>query len=146
MRRGSASCWSRHVQKRLSWLAAFPIATVHQLGPCLLHSCVQAEKNDTYGIRRLTNKSTWEVRCGWAIVVRASMLGTHEQPSINAGCAPVAVHPLQILRMSVTGEALQYFMSAIYTITGAVMGTTPGGDFLAAIEAAQSVGAQVRMT
>jgi hypothetical protein len=47
--------------------------------------------------------------------------------------------------MSVTGEALQYFMSAIYTITGAVMGTTPGGDFLAAIEAAQSVGAQVRV-
>ena len=50
----------------------------------------------------------------------------------------------QIVKMSLSGEAFQFFMSSIYTITGALMGTTPGGEFLAAIEAARGVGAQAR--
>jgi hypothetical protein len=45
--------------------------------------------------------------------------------------------------MSFTGEALSFFMSSIYTITGAVMGSTPGGEFLAAIQAARAQGAEV---
>lgn len=45
--------------------------------------------------------------------------------------------------MAFTGEALNYFMAGIYTVTGAVMGTTPGSEFLAAIEAARTLGAQV---
>lgn len=49
----------------------------------------------------------------------------------------------QIVKMSFTGEALSYFMSSIYTITGAVMGATPGGEFLAAIQAARAQGAEV---
>lgn len=44
--------------------------------------------------------------------------------------------------MGLSGEGLQYFMSAMYTVTGAVVGTMPGGEFLAALEAAQGVGAQ----
>lgn len=44
--------------------------------------------------------------------------------------------------MSFSGEALSYFMSSVYTITGAVMGATPGGEFLAGMEAAREVGAQ----
>ncbi|EFN57831.1 hypothetical protein CHLNCDRAFT_143259 [Chlorella variabilis] len=46
---------------------------------------------------------------------------------------------LEIVKMSLSGEAFQFFMSSIYTITGALMGTTPGGEFLAAIEAARGV-------
>ncbi|KAI3438880.1 hypothetical protein D9Q98_001295 [Chlorella vulgaris] len=49
----------------------------------------------------------------------------------------------EIVRMGLSGEGLQYFMSAMYTVTGAVVGTMPGGEFLAALEAAQGVGAQV---
>lgn len=51
----------------------------------------------------------------------------------------------EIVKMSLSGAALPYFMGSIYTITGAVMGTTPGGEFLAADEAAHEVGAQVML-
>jgi hypothetical protein len=51
--------------------------------------------------------------------------------------------PMQIVKMSLTGEVLPFFIQGMYTVTGAVMGTTPGGEFLAAIEAAKSLGAQV---
>lgn len=47
------------------------------------------------------------------------------------------------MKMSLTGEALPFFMSTMYTITGAVMGSTPGAEFLAADEAARATGAEV---
>lgn len=46
--------------------------------------------------------------------------------------------------MSLSGEALPFFMSTAYTITGALMGTAPGGEFIAADEAARAIGAQAR--
>ncbi|KAL4434176.1 hypothetical protein ABPG75_000617 [Micractinium tetrahymenae] len=68
----------------------------------------QAEQGDTYGVKKLQGKSTW-----------------------------------QILKMSLSCEALPFFMSTVYTITGAVMGTAPGGEFIAADEAARAIGAQI---
>ncbi|KAL4430133.1 hypothetical protein ABPG77_004915 [Micractinium sp. CCAP 211/92] len=68
----------------------------------------QAEQGDTYGVKKLQGKSTW-----------------------------------QIVKMSLSGEALPFFMSTAYTITGALMGTAPGGEFIAADEAARAIGAQI---
>lgn len=68
----------------------------------------QAEHGDTYGVKKLQGKSTW-----------------------------------QIVKMSLSGEALPFFMSTIYAITGALMGAAPGGEFIAADEAARAIGAQI---
>lgn len=47
------------------------------------------------------------------------------------------------MKMTFTGEVLPYFMGLVYSITGAVMGSMPGAEFLAAAEAAKSTGAAV---
>lgn len=113
----------------------------------------QAEKGDTYGITRLRNKSTLEVhgaapwgeshikemRLRWRCW--CSSWPWHGRAGSQTCPPPVDA---QIVKMSLSGEAFQFFMSSIYTITGALMGTTPGGEFLAAIEAARGVGAQAR--
>lgn len=45
--------------------------------------------------------------------------------------------------MTFTGEVLPYFAGLVYSISGAVMGSMPGAEFLAAAEAARSTGAAV---
>lgn len=44
------------------------------------------------------------------------------------------VGTLPILRMALTGELLPYAMGLVYVATGALMGTRPGGEFVAAGE------------
>ncbi|GAB4816787.1 hypothetical protein N2152v2_003833 [Parachlorella kessleri] len=43
----------------------------------------------------------------------------------------------KIAKMALTGEVLTYGLGLVYSMTGAVMGTQPGGEFLAAHTAAQ---------
>lgn len=45
--------------------------------------------------------------------------------------------------MAVTGRALPHAMRLVYVVAGAVLGTPPGAEFLAAREAAEQVGASV---
>ena len=47
------------------------------------------------------------------------------------------------MSMAISGELLAYASGLLYVCTGALMGTRPGGEFLAAAEAAQRVGALV---
>lgn len=47
--------------------------------------------------------------------------------------------PAQIAKMSLTGDVLDYGFSLVYVMAGAVMGCRPGGEFLAAHQAAQEV-------
>lgn len=49
----------------------------------------------------------------------------------------------QVARMSLTGAILPYGMQLVYVMTGAVMGTRPGGEFLVAHAAAEQVGARM---
>lgn len=49
----------------------------------------------------------------------------------------------KIAVMALTGEILPYASGLFYICTGAVMGTRPGGEFLAASEAAEEAGSQV---
>ena len=50
---------------------------------------------------------------------------------------------LKIASMALSGDLLAYASSLFYVCTGALMGTRPGGEFLAAADAAERVGAKI---
>ena len=93
-----------------------------------------AERGDAFGLQPSKASSSWEV--GWWVggrVCRAGAILPH------SGYPP----PLQIVKMSLSGQVLPYAMGLVYVITGAVMGSRPGGEFLAAAEAADAAGARL---
>ena len=49
----------------------------------------------------------------------------------------------KIMSMALSGDLLGYASGLFYVCTGALMGTRPGGEFLAASDAAERVGAQI---
>jgi hypothetical protein len=49
----------------------------------------------------------------------------------------------KIIGMALSGDLLTYASGLFYVVSGAVMGTQPGGEFLAAEEAAERLGAKV---
>lgn len=52
-------------------------------------------------------------------------------------------NPTTIMRMALTGDLLGHASGLFYAAAGALMGTRPGGEFLAAADAAEQIGARV---
>lgn len=85
----------------------------------------QADEGDTYGVKKIREKSSWQVLSSLPVFHTQAVLvtqllatvGQAPQPQAEPGSAvPPAPLP-QIVKMSFTGEALSYFVSSIYTIT-----------------------------